>query len=223
MRIRRRKKPRERVVEQLQHTGEAAKETLEQVGPALQRQRERLVESLREAVPERVVERLPAPAARLVGRRKRRGGWIPFLLALVAGAGAGAGIGLLLVRRAGASAPGGLPARVNAGAARLRVQAQDGLGRARRQVQQALPQRQQTAGTTVTVVSPAEERALTAGVLPEESARGAALAGRVTTPARNAIDRVKTRWQEAVAAGKEASAEKQAELRRQYLEDTKRI
>lgn len=36
-------------------------------------------------------------------------------------------------------------------------------------------------------------------------------------------DELRTRWQEAVSAGKEASAEKQSELRRKYLEQTGRL
>lgn len=36
-------------------------------------------------------------------------------------------------------------------------------------------------------------------------------------------DELRTRWQEAMAAGKEASAEKQSELRRKYLEQTGRL
>ncbi len=45
----------------------------------------------------------------------------------------------------------------------------------------------------------------------------------VTAPAPSFSEQLKMRWHEAVSAGKAASADKQAELRRKYLEDTHRV
>jgi gas vesicle protein len=205
MRLWRRRSRRERLVERVrealpegvarlpEHAVEAASEGIE-----------RLRERAQESVPERVREALPEGAVQIIGRRKRRGrGWISLVLGLLAGAAAGGVVGLLLAPAPEGDGEGGLAERVQALPERARTAFERGRAQAR-----------QAGGAAAGGAAEARMTALsTAGDT----------AADVLTPVRSFGAALKERWREAVEAGKVASAEKQAELRRRYLEDTRRV
>ena len=204
-----------------------ARHATEQARPLVQRG----VEALLDAVPERVIDALPEPIAEATGRRKRGRGRLPVLLAVLAGIGAGAGLGLVLMRRRDA-----LPPAVNDATQRLSAGARTGAERARSVAQAGVSRAQQVTGRGAgqpeaqTAAVPGgepwdrrrDQAALAAGVPPEETPRGAPRPPAVAQ-AQGLVEGLKARWREASAAGKEAADEKQSELRREYLEDTKRI
>ena len=127
------------------------------------------------------------------------------LLGLLSGIAAGAGLGFLLGKDDGS---GGDPRRQ---VVALLHQAQDafeqGRARALTAARREAADTGEAAGETAGQTQAVAERATTA----------------VVEPVRSFADQIKARWHEAVAEGKLASDAKQAELRRKYLEDTKRI
>ena len=205
----------------------AARQAGEQARPLVQRG----VEALIDAVRERVIESLPQPIAEATGRRRRRRRRLPLILAVLAGVGAGAGLGLVLLRRRDALPPavGDVTQRLSAGmrtgAERARSVAQAGVSRARQMTGRGAGQPEARAAA-VPLSRPWDQRreqaALSAGVPPEETPPGAPRR-RAVAQAQGLVEGLTARWREAAAAGREAADEKQAELRREYLEDTKRI
>jgi hypothetical protein len=149
-----------------------------------------------------------------------------FLLGLIIGGAAGAGLGLVLQsspRALGQPRRDGEPATAPV---TLR------LDRARRLMDQARAAFEQGRSTAIDAGRSVKEQtahtaeSAGAGVVHAEEA-AVARAASVTTGVTGGIQgftaELKSRWREAVAEGKQAAAETEAELRRRYLEDTKRI
>jgi hypothetical protein len=130
---------------------------------------------------------------------------VRILMGLLSGIAAGAGLGLLLGK--GDGGEGNARSQVMA----LLQQAQDAFEQGRTRAVTAARQQAATAGDA------AEAGASQTHAITERATAA------VAEPVRSFSDQLKVRWREAVAEGKLAAEAKQAELRRKYLEDTKRI
>ncbi|MBI2761338.1 MAG: hypothetical protein HYX51_07940 [Chloroflexi bacterium] len=130
------------------------------------------------------------------------------LMGLLSGIAAGAGLGLLLGKGGGS---GG------------------GTGDLRNQIVALLQQAQDAfeQGRTRAITAARQQATLTGDAAEAGASQSQAVTERATAavaePVRGFTDQLKVRWREAVAEGRLASEAKQAELRRKYLEDTKRI
>lgn len=184
------------------------------------------------AMPERVLDVLPERVTTMAPRRRESNRWLQFSLGLFVGTAAAVGVGMALRPK---PRDDGQPAGV---AGRLRVMPSRAQDRARRGY---------TRGRDAFILgrTTAVERAQqgrSAALEAAQRARGTVAATIITRPAiegqpppppspvaratsgiQALRDGVRDRWQDAVAEGKDESAEKQAELRRRYLEYTKRI
>jgi gas vesicle protein len=149
-----------------------------------------------------------------------------FLLGLIIGGIAGAGLGLVVQ-----PAPRGSGQKRQNGEQMI-APVTFRLDRARKLMEQARAAFDQGRSTAIEAGQSARvrtsEAAHTAGasvIHAEESAahEAAAVSNRVTGGIQGFTAELKSRWREAVSEGKQAAAETEAELRRRYLEDTKRI
>jgi hypothetical protein len=172
-----------------------------------------------------LVSALPERAAEAAGIRKQGGsGRLQFLLGIASGIAAGAGAGLLLQPPPDGGGDGGPRNQARDLAARASGQIQDAAARARQAFAQGRDRAVEAARSTqhaaAAAATSAQSGVAAAGHTSVEAAGTATPA--VTTPARGALDGLKARWRAAVSEGREASAETQEELRRRYLEYTKR-
>jgi hypothetical protein len=157
--------------------------------------------------------------------RQRDGGW--FLLGLLLGAAVGAAVRLVLDSgTATARGTGGDPmSRVRSVLAAAGQQAQGTLQRAQAAFEQgrasALGAGHAMRETTEEATDAALAGAAHTQVTPAE--RVTAVTTGLTGSVQGVIEQVKSRWREAIAEGKQAAAETEADLRRRYLEDTKRV
>jgi len=153
-------------------------------------------------------------------------GFARFLLGLLVGGVAGAGLGLVLPPN-----PRGLGQRRRDGepvVAPVTLR----LDRARKLMEQARAAFEQGRSTAIEAGQSARVRTSEAAhmagasvIHAEESAahEAVAVSNRVTGGIQGLTAELKSRWREAVSEGKQTAAETEAELRRRYLEDTKRI
>jgi gas vesicle protein len=150
-----------------------------------------------------------------------------FLLGLIIGGIAGAGLGLVLqptprgtgqTRRTGEPVFGPVALRLDR-ARKLLAQARTAFEQGRATVVHAGRGVGVTDEVAQTAMATGADTALAEGT-PQ---RVAAVPERVTGGIQGLTAELKARWRQAVAEGKQAAAETEAELRRRYLEDTKRI
>lgn len=197
-----RKSRRERLAERLRDAlPEAVTGLPERAVEAVAEGAERLGERVREAVPERVLEALPESVAERISPSRQRFGWLRFTLGIISGVAAGGAAGLLVAPAPGGD--GGLVERIEAFPERART----AFERGRAQVLQA--------GVDAEHGAAQVQQALTSAV-------GSGTA-EVAEPLREFRQTFKARWNDAMLAGKAAAAEREAELRREYLGDTHRL
>lgn len=177
-------------------------EPIEQTMDRLQQAKERLEQAAID-----IAASFP-PTQEWAARRRQRGGWGRFALGLLAGSGTGAALGLLVTSRAGdGGADAGTLGRAGEAAGGVRERALRAFERGR-----------SAAADSAGAVGDAA----TGGTVQVKDAAGN-VASSVAAPPRSALDSVKARWREAMSDGKAAAAEKEREMRRRYLEDTKRL
>jgi hypothetical protein len=130
------------------------------------------------------------------------------LAGMIIGIAAGAGLALLTSQgNGGGGAEGGMAGQIKALLDRARSAFEQGRARALAAGRRAAITGGESAGESSVAVQ-------------ETAAEGTRA---VAAPAQGLMDQLKARWREAVTEGRVASAEKEAEMRRKYLEYTKRI